>query len=52
MYSLDGNGIRNMIYGATIFGGGGGGACESVKWRWISSKRITALRTMLMSWFR
>lgn len=29
MYSLDGNGIRNMIYGATIFGGGGGGACES-----------------------
>ena len=29
MFSLDGNGIRNMIYGATIFGGGGGGACES-----------------------
>ena len=29
MYSLNGNGIRNMIYGATIFGGGGGGACSS-----------------------
>ena len=51
MYSLDGNGIRNMIYGATIFGGGGALA-KAVKWRWISSKRITALRTMLMSWFR
>jgi len=25
---------------------------KAVKWRWISSKRITALRTMLMSWFR
>lgn len=29
MSRYDGSGIRNVIYGATIYGGGGGGACES-----------------------
>ena len=29
MFRMNGNDIRNMIAGATIFGGGGGGACES-----------------------
>lgn len=29
MYSMNGSDIRDMIYGATIFGGGGGGACSS-----------------------
>ncbi|MEG0780904.1 MAG: DUF917 family protein, partial [Oscillospiraceae bacterium] len=29
MFRMDGNDIRDMIFGATIFGGGGGGACIS-----------------------
>lgn len=29
MQMMNGDNIRDMIYGATIFGGGGGGACES-----------------------
>lgn len=29
MFRMNGSDIKDMIYGATLFGGGGGGACES-----------------------
>jgi DUF917 family protein len=29
MFKMNGSEIKDMIYGATLFGGGGGGACES-----------------------